>query len=67
MILEERPSVLFPQVMRGMACHVTCNVDADARVPFEEFVVAEVLTGTDDSASSIVTASARRIGKCGKA
>ena len=26
-ILEERPSVLFPQVMRGMACHVTRNVD----------------------------------------
>jgi hypothetical protein len=59
--------VLFPAVMRW---HGLSNRLGFAQcVPFEEFVVAEVLTGTDDSASSIVAASASllragRIGRC---
>ena len=62
--------MLFPAVMRWHGLSRNANRLGFAQcVPFEEFVVAEVLTGTDDSASSIVAASASllragRIGRC---
>ena len=61
--------MLFPAVMRWHGLSRNANRLGFAQcVPFEEFVVADA-PGTDDSASSIVAASASllragRIGRC---